>query len=172
MNINSVRLVSLFLGLGPVFGADAVTDATTAGSPASRIAWVRHAAHPTSGLRLTVLDLNRDGVISAAELANAPIVLSVLASESDGSVSITAMLRPRERRSGVATATGFFWPGAEKHRAVGRGLLSALDANRDGSLQPMEIANAVLSLRALDRNGDGQITADELADETFAEREV
>jgi len=41
-------------------------------------------------------------------------------------------------------------------------LMQALDANKDGTLDEQEIANASAALKALDKNGDGKITPDEL----------
>ena len=41
-------------------------------------------------------------------------------------------------------------------------LLVALDANRDGSLSPSEIADSSEALGDLDRNGDGMLTRKEL----------
>ncbi|MEO6324748.1 MAG: EF-hand domain-containing protein [Thermoanaerobaculia bacterium] len=40
-------------------------------------------------------------------------------------------------------------------------LVSALDANGDGTIDAAEIANASVALRKLDRNGDGKLTPDE-----------
>jgi hypothetical protein len=41
-------------------------------------------------------------------------------------------------------------------------LMQALDANKDGTLDEQEIANASAALKALDKNGDGKLTPDEL----------
>ncbi len=40
-------------------------------------------------------------------------------------------------------------------------IIAVLDANRDGVIDAVEIANAPAALRRLDRNGDGRLTADE-----------
>jgi hypothetical protein len=41
-------------------------------------------------------------------------------------------------------------------------LVAALDANKDGTLDEQEIANAAVALKTLDKNGDGKLTPDEL----------
>jgi hypothetical protein len=40
-------------------------------------------------------------------------------------------------------------------------IVAALDANHDGVIDAVEIANASAALKALDRNGDGKLTPDE-----------
>lgn len=41
-------------------------------------------------------------------------------------------------------------------------LMAVLDANHDGVIDDVEIANASAALKKLDRNGDGRLTLDEL----------
>ena len=41
-------------------------------------------------------------------------------------------------------------------------LMTALDANKDGTLDEQEIANAAVALKTLDKNSDGKLTPDEL----------
>jgi hypothetical protein len=41
-------------------------------------------------------------------------------------------------------------------------LMTALDANGDGTIDAWELENATKLLRKLDRNGDGQLTSEEL----------
>jgi hypothetical protein len=47
-------------------------------------------------------------------------------------------------------------------RRGGPPVVTALDANKDGTLDATEIANASAALLTLDKNGDGQLTSDEL----------
>lgn len=163
MKLISLRLISLSLSLGPVFGVELTTRAAPTSTAARHVAWAHASPGATHTWRLTVLDLDRDGVLSAAEIASAPIVLSALDLDSSGTVPAAELLRFRGAHAWKGGAAHAIPAGVEQRRAVGLGLFAAVDANGDGSLQPMEIANAVLSLQTLDRNGDGQITASELA---------
>lgn len=115
-------------------------------------------AHGTRphGVLLAALDTNKDGIISAAEIAFAPTVLRALDTNDDGVVSASELRRlSGSPKSHAAHAT--------RADRVPAGFLVAfaLDANNDGEIQSMEIANAVLSLKRLDQNGDGMLTSDE-----------
>jgi hypothetical protein len=110
---------------------------------------------------VSVLDLDRDGVISAVELRNAAITLSALDLDGDGALSpaeLAGQGQPaRARRLAPATLQPVaFRPAAELN------VLVQLDANGDGTLQLMEIANAASSLQRLDANHDGVLTRDEV----------
>jgi hypothetical protein len=103
---------------------------------------------------LAVLDSDHNGMLSAREIAAAPVTLTALDLNQDG------MISPDELQA-------FHANGRAARSSRGPGLISfnvvfTLDANHDGEIQPMEIANAVSSLKRLDRNGDGQLTHDEL----------
>ena len=89
------------------------------------------------------IDTDRDGVISGAEIASAPVSLRTLDRDGDGGLSADELdPSPRDRRR------------------PNDPIVTALDANGDGQLSAAEIGHA-LSLRALDRNRDGRLTADE-----------
>jgi Ca2+-binding EF-hand superfamily protein len=113
-------------------------------------------ARPTSNRPLSpvlaALDSNHDGILSAQEIAAAPLVLAALDLNGDGVISSD------ERR-----AMGADGKPVRVSRSGGSfNLILTLDANHDGDIQTMEIANAVSSLKLLDRNGDGALTAGEL----------
>ena len=101
---------------------------------------------------LAALDLDRDGTMSARELAASPVLLNALDLNADGKISLderqalSAEGRPVRASRGATTFT----------------LVLALDANADGDIQLMEVANAVSSLQRLDVNHDGQLTPNEL----------
>jgi len=101
---------------------------------------------------LAVLDTNHDGTLSAKEIATAPFALRAFDLNGDGIISADERqaLSPDERPMRAWLA------------ATSSNLLLTLDANHDGDIQPMEIANAVSSLKRLDANGDGQLSPDEL----------
>ena len=108
------------------------------------------------------LDSDHDGVVSAAELANAPTALHALDLDGDGTLTVTELRHFERNRPTAAAPTA-------PHRGPRAGNISpgfllafALDANHDGTIQPMEIANAASSLGTLDLDGDGQITMREL----------
>jgi Ca2+-binding EF-hand superfamily protein len=105
------------------------------------------------------LDTNKDGVISAAEIANAAISLTALDDNGDGDLSYQE-LRPMPPVDATTPPAGVHARGL-RPRGTTPAML-ALDANNDGELSAAEIANAVASLKALDTNGDGKLTRDEL----------
>ena len=98
-----------------------------------------------------VLDVDGDGVISAPEIAQAPLWLTTLDVNDDGGVSYEEY---QAESSGPAPVA--YQPSAEFE------VLFALDSNHDGILQPLEIAQADVNLRVLDVSGDGVLTRDEL----------
>jgi hypothetical protein len=126
-----------------------------------------------------VMDLDRDGALSATEVTQAPITLGGLDTDGDGSLS-AAELHPHRggpRRPDRASTPG---PDQRPGRPVGAGpnrpeggaasgrphpadlVMLALDANADGILAAAELANATRSLSALDGNQDGALSRDEL----------
>lgn len=64
--------------------------------------------------------------------------------------TVAAQGEERERRGG------------QRGGGQPRGIMGALDLNRDGKLDQNEIDMAVVSLRKLDKNKDGELTSDEL----------
>jgi hypothetical protein len=94
------------------------------------------------------LDTNHDGVIDAAEIANASAALLTLA------------------KDGVLTSNEYM-PPMPKDAPPDAPLpplpliIKALDANGDGVIDAAEIANASAALLTLDKNGDGVLTRDE-----------
>jgi len=131
--------------------------ADTVGLPAAeaaRPATAERTPFPAGRMQSVVvaaLDTDRNGTLSATELALAPTALRALDLNADGALSSDELRRfesSRHFRTG-RTSSGF-------------NVALVLDANSDGEIQGMEIANATLSLKALDANGDGQITGNEL----------
>ena len=116
---------------------------------------------------LRVLDADKDGEISAAEIANAATAIAALDTNGDGIVSADE-LRPAHPGMRPAPPADAPPPPADAPRGPGHRphpidpVMLALDANGDGTLSAAEISNAPASLKALDVNGDGKLTRDEL----------
>jgi hypothetical protein len=92
------------------------------------------------------LDTDHDGVISAAEIANAPAALRTLDTDHDGALSAAECGAPAN-----------YGPQFMQFHPV----LVALDRDRDGEISASEIANAPAALRTLDRDGAGDLADDE-----------
>ena len=130
-----------------------------------------------------VMDLDRDGALSATELTQAPITLGGLDTDGDSSLS-SAELHPHRggprRPAQTPPATGKTRPGRPDSAGAGNGPtrpaptagatrahpadleMLALDANEDGVRAAAELANATRSLGALDGHPDGQLSPDDL----------
>lgn len=152
----SPRLLLAFFNLGIVGFAHADT-ASQPSAPAPEAN-----GHRRGSAIVAALDTNRDGVLSAAEIANAAVTLQALDTNGDGVLSV-AELRgelPPARRVAATEATSR--PARAPRPGIGFTLAFTLDANHDGEVQMLEVANAASSLRTLDLNRDGQLTPDEL----------
>lgn len=99
-------------------------------------------------LVLGTLDADHDGVISAAEIANASASLRKLDINHDGKLTANDC-------------------GSHAGPAFTRNtrLLAALDADHDGEISASEIQNSPAALATLDQNGDGRLTMDEVFDD-------
>lgn len=133
-----------FLFASLVFGASILARAEVVSTP--------HASIRPLGPFFAALDTDHNGVLSAKEIAAAPLTLTALDLNNDGLIS------PNERRATNADGK----PVRVSRGATAFNVVFALDANHDGDIQSMEIANAVSSLKLLDRNGDGELTPNEL----------
>lgn len=94
------------------------------------------------------LDADHDGIISAAELANAPAALKALDKNGDGKLTEDEV---RPQMGGRGRGDG---PRGEAGRG-GRG-------GEPGETPPPTPDEMVTTLMAFDKNGDGQLTRDEL----------
>ena len=114
---------------------------------------------------VAALDVDRDGALSPTEIAHAPVLLQSLDLNEDGILTVAELRgEPAYRRTGSPEAVTR--TSRSGRPGTGFALVFTLDANHDGDIQTMEIANAASSLRTLDLNRDGQLTADELRFET------
>jgi Ca2+-binding EF-hand superfamily protein len=111
--------------------------------------------HRTQGL-----DTDRNRVLSASEIANAPSVLRSLDINHDGKLSpeecgfdigdVAATNRGPEFSKSARLEFMRFHP-----------VLAALDADHDGEISVKEIQNASAALQTLDRNRDHKLTVGE-----------
>lgn len=117
-----------------------------------------HGRHwpPMDSILIKALDTNCDGIIDAAEIANASAALKTLDSNGDGKLTPDECLPSRPDGGTNAPPPGF-----NGHRPPRPPLIAALDTNNDGIIDAAEIANAPAELLKLDKNGDGRLTPDE-----------
>jgi Ca2+-binding EF-hand superfamily protein len=115
-------------------------------------------------LVLGALDADRDLVISAAEIANAPAALAKLDTNHDGKLS------PEECGQGPFPAG--LSPSDLKRARLGfmrlNPILAALDTDHDGEISASEIKNSWASLKSLDTNRDGKLTTSEVLPDPVA----
>ena len=102
---------------------------------------------------VAALDVNKDGVIDATELANASAVLAKLDKNGDGQITADE-LHP-------ARPAGAPEQAADASKRPAPPIFASLDTDGDGTISSAELANASASLAKLDKNGDGQLTPDE-----------
>ncbi len=112
-----------------------------------------------------ILDANHDGVIDAAEIANASASLKKLDRNGDGKLTPDEY-RPRRPDGPPPGANGAKPEGPPKPPGPGPShprppIDLALDANGDEVIDASEIANAPVLLKKLDANGDGKLSREE-----------
>lgn len=118
---------------------------------------------------VAALDTNRDGVITADEIAAAPQSLARLDKNSDGQLTPEELRPPMpgNREGGPGGPQGDRGPGGERgpmmnaEETVARWM--SFDRNGDGQLTPQEVPGQLHSLiTRADQNSDGVVTRDEL----------
>ena len=111
---------------------------------------------PPPPLLLPALDGDRDGALSADEIANSSAALAELDKNDDGMLSRKEISPPPPKKGGLETGPP---KGKPKGAPV---ILKALDLDKDGVLSANEIEDAPLSLASLDKDSDGIISKAEL----------
>lgn len=124
-------------------------DGPPGGGPGGQGGPGRHHRPPPLPIVLA-LDTNHDGIIDAAEIANASAALLTLDKNGDGLLTTNEYM-PALPKDAPANAP----------RPPTPLIVKALDANGDGVIDAAEIANASAALLTLDKNGDGKLTRDE-----------
>jgi hypothetical protein len=111
---------------------------------------------PASPL-VTALDTDRDGALSAEEIAAAPEALVGLDQNGDGKLAGTEVGARGGRGRGPG-GPGMGGPGGGTSR-----LMTALDDDRDSALSAAELAEAASALLSLDADRDGRLASAEFA---------
>lgn len=107
---------------------------------------------PPPPLLLPALDSNKDGALSAEEIANAAASLLELDKNDDGKLSPKEIAPPPPK-------------GPKTRKPLPKGpptIVKALDFDQNRFLSADEIEDAPESLAVLDKNGDGAISKEEL----------
>jgi hypothetical protein len=155
MILMNTRRISLLVAL--VLGTSTLATASVGSSDSNR----RRAPITPSTSLLSVLDLDRDGAISTSEMSYATITLKALDLDDDGVLTVAEMASPSRINATTRPDTAAMRPVSARATAIFN-LIHQLDANNDGVLQPMEIANANSSLAYLDVNRDGVVSREEI----------
>ena len=116
---------------------------------------------------MIALDADKDGELSAEEIANATAALKALDKNADGKLT-KEELRPARPPRGEGPDKGE--PGRdgpppgppEGARRPAPPLAVALDADKNGEFSAEEIANAATALKSLDKDADGKLNKVEL----------
>ena len=122
---------------------------------------------------VSALDVDHDGIISAAEIAAAPITLAALDTDHDGKLTadeqpanfpspgtvcpgltLSAAGRNHESAPYSSALCTIPRPGPPRLHAI-HPVLVALDSDHNGEISASEILNASAMLRTLDANRDG-----------------
>jgi len=111
---------------------------------------------------LEALDADGDLVISADEIANAPVALLALDRNGDGALDATECRAQSGNGSRQAKRLAAGEEFMSRHP-----VLAALDTDHDGIISASEIRNAPASLLQLDTNHDGRLTFRELLPENM-----
>jgi hypothetical protein len=112
-------------------------------APAASAETTKKAAAPAPIVSplVTALDTNRNAIIEAAEMINAPEALKKLDANKDGQLTIEEYLG--------------------KGESTNSPIIKVLDVNHDGIIDAKEIAKSASALRMLDKNFDGKLTLNE-----------
>ena len=123
----------------------------------SSIATAQRAGGPRGGQRpasplMMALDADKDGKLSAEEIANATVALKTMDKNADGLLDSTELAPTRGGQGGVGENSNPF-----VDRMMGQ------DADGDGKISSEEMSGRMGGmLRRMDTDGDGFVTKDEL----------
>jgi hypothetical protein len=119
-----------------------------------------HHGRPRGNPIVRAIDVDKNIVLSATELANASAAILALDTNADGIVS-AAELRPLPPNPPARLENPNRPEKGPQHQRPRDPVMLALDADQNGELSASEITNAAASLKALDDNEDGQLAREE-----------
>ena len=157
------QTIALLIGLALAGSAFTVSAQQGQGRGAGAGGPHRYGAQKFPPPIAVVLDLDSNGVLSEAEISQAPSQLLKLDKNHDGQLTAAELCPGGLGRGGQDCP----WGGQGRGRgACANGqksvLLALLDTDKDGALTSAEINGAPAALNTLDKNSDGQITAEEI----------
>ena len=163
MRASKTIVMALALGVSALITNAQPAGGPPAGGPSGESGGPGRGGHrPPPPPIIAALDVNKDHVISAEEIANAPAALAKLDKNGDGQLTPDE-LRPPRPADAPEPPQGEQPPEGAKRPVPP--LIKALDADLDGIISAAEIANAAAALKTLDKNNDGQLTMEELRPE-------
>lgn len=110
---------------------------------------------------VAILDVDDNGVLSAEEIAAAPLALAALDQDKNGTLTATELCPGGLGRGGPNCPLG--GQGQGKCALGGNSVLLRLfDTNGDGVLSAAEVNNVPTVLKGFDQNQDGQVTSQEI----------
>jgi hypothetical protein len=161
------KTIALFIGLA--LAGSALTVSAQQGRGRGAGGQHRYGAQKFPPPVAAVLDVDSNGVLSAAEIAQAPSQLLKLDKNNDNQLTAEELCPGGLGRGGQECP----WGGQGQGQGQGKGrracangqksvLVALFDTDKDGVLGSAEINAAGVALKALDKNNDGQIAAEEI----------
>ena len=159
------QTITLLIGLALAGSALTVSAQQGQGRGAGAGGQHRYGAQKFPPPIAVVLDADSNGVLSAAEIDQAPSQLLKLDQNNDGQLTAEELCPGGLGRGGQECPWGGQGQGKGR-RACANGqksvLLAIFDSDKDGSVTSAEINGAAAALKVLDKNKDGQVSAEEI----------